>query len=124
MLIKITEDVFDISNRLKEIDSNYFVVFNTKKQKFEIHNKSQKNTYCLTVLNNKLDCRAIEQTLKSRRERFDKILQEIEKNNQKIIDDNNKKIKDMAEWKLKEMFDYSSRHNTDNFDDAYKTSWA
>jgi len=124
MLIKITEDVFDISNRLKEIDSNYFVVFNTKKQKFEIHNKSQKNTYCLTVLNKSLDSRTITQTLKSRRERFNKILQEIEDNNQKIIDDNNKKIRDMAEWKLKEMFDYSSRHNIDNFDDAYKTRWA
>ena len=124
MLIRIIDDVFDISRRLKEIDSNYFVVFNTKKQKFEIHNKSQKNTYCLTVSNNKLDCRAVTQTLKSRRERIDKILQEMEDNNQKIIDDNNKKIKDMAEWKLKEMFDYSNRHDIENFDDAYKTKWA
>ena len=124
MLIKIYEDVFDITKRLKEIDRNYFVVFNTKKQKFEVHNKSQKNTYCLSVPYNTLDIRTIFLTLKSRRENIDKILEEIDVNNQKLEQENNRKIKDLCDFKAKEIFSYAKKHEQPNFENAYKTKWA
>lgn len=124
MLIKIYEDVFDITTRLKEIDKDYFVVFNTQKNKYEVHNKSQKNTYCLSVPFSGLDSRTIDLTLKTRRENIDKILKEIEQNNEKIEKDASRKTKDLCEFKAKEFFDYSKKHEEPNFYDAYTTRWA
>lgn len=124
MLIKIYEDVFDITTRLKEIDNDYFVVFNTEKNKYEVHNKSQKNTYCLSVPFSGLDSRTIDLTLKTRRENIDKLLKEIEQNNEKIEKEANRKTKDLCEFKAKEFFDYSKKHEEPNFYDAYKTRWA
>ena len=124
MLIKIYEDVFDITTRLKEIDKDYFVVFNTQKNKYEVHNKSQKNTYCLSVPFSGLDSRTIDLTLKTRRENIDKLLKEIEQNNETIEKDAGRKTKDLCEFKAKEFFDYSKKHEEPNFYDAYTTRWA
>ena len=50
MLIKIENDLFDIAARLREIDSGYFVLFDTGKKVYQIHNAAQANgTYCLTL---------------------------------------------------------------------------
>jgi hypothetical protein len=50
--IKISGDVYDISKRIKNIDRDYYVVYDTSKQKFEIHNSSQiDSSYCLTFEN-------------------------------------------------------------------------
>lgn len=49
MNIKVEDDVFDIIKRIKEIDKDYFVVFNKEKSKFELHHSTQPlTTYCLT----------------------------------------------------------------------------
>ena len=84
MLIPIKNDLYEISDRVCEIDSNYFIVFNDAKNKFEIHNKSQKNTYCLTVPYKKLDARAIDLVQKTKIENAEKIYNEIELQNEKL----------------------------------------
>ncbi|HEY8423462.1 MAG TPA: hypothetical protein VIL23_01715 [Clostridia bacterium] len=77
MKIKIENDLYDIANRLKSIDSGYFVVFDTERKKYEIHNTNNiGNTYCLTVPYDCLDARAVDFVNKTRRERFDKLLKE------------------------------------------------
>ena len=124
MLIKIFEDVFFITNRLKEIDENYFVVFNTQKKKFEVHSSKQKQSYCLTVPYKTLDQRTISLVLKTRKENFDKILKEIEEENAKIEKENKRKINAICEDKAKEIFSFAKSHEDANFDDAYKTRWA
>ena len=43
MKIEIKEDLFDIVNRLKEIDDGYFVLYDLKKCRYEVHNKKQEN---------------------------------------------------------------------------------
>ena len=85
MEIKIHSDVFDIINRLKKIDESYYLVFNTKKQKYELHSTCQKNnTYCLTIPYQQLDERTIFLARKTRRENKDKLLKEMEEENQKL----------------------------------------
>ena len=37
MKIKIESDIFEISKRVKDIDENYYIVFDTKKNKYELH---------------------------------------------------------------------------------------
>ena len=124
MLIKILEDTHDITRRLREIDKDYFIVYNTDRKCYEVHNYSQKNTFCLSIPYGSLDARTISLTLKTRREFLDKILAEIDKNNEKLEKDAKKEILDKTSWKLKEMFDFASRNEAENFDDAYITKWA
>lgn len=125
MLKKITSDTHDIVSRIREIDANYFVVYNTRRKGFEVHNSAQNNTFCLTVPYPQLDCRTIELTLRTRREFLDKLLAEMEENNARIEREQSAKVRDKAGWKLGEMFDFAkSREGDIKFDDAYITKWA
>ena len=45
MKIKIESDVFNIINRIKEIDDGYFIMYNTNSKKFEVHNEKNLNSY-------------------------------------------------------------------------------
>ncbi len=80
-MIKITSDVYNISNRIKHIDKNYFIVYNTSKRCFEIHNKGQKNTYCVTLPYNTLDERTLNYTQKTLSQNLNEILNSIEQHN-------------------------------------------
>ena len=85
MKIKILCDVFNISKRIKDIDKNYYVVYNTSKQKFEIHNSKQYGTsYCLTIPFNKLDERTLKYVRRTQSANIDEILDQIENDNKKI----------------------------------------
>lgn len=86
MKIEIKNDLFDIANRLKQIDKDYFVLFNTSKKVFELHAKGQPySSYCLTFPYTELDERAVSLALKTRAENKDKLIKEMEEENQKHI---------------------------------------
>lgn len=81
-LIDIENDVFDITKRLKEIDKSYCVKFNTGANRFEVHSSEQKKgSYCFTIPYGQLDERTLDYAQKTRFENFEKIMQEIEKDN-------------------------------------------
>lgn len=82
MKIRIDNDVYGISKRIKYIDKDYYVQYNTSKQKFEVHNSSQLvNTYCLTLPFNELDERALNYVRKTQSTNIDEILEKIENDN-------------------------------------------
>ncbi len=82
MNIKIQNDVYNIANRIKEIDRNYFIVYNTSKRNFEIHSLSQiGNSYCLTLPYKELDARALQHVQTTKTKNIDKILNQIEAEN-------------------------------------------
>lgn len=84
MNIPVNSDVFDITSRLKQIDPSYFVVFNTNKQKYELHSNEQLfTTYCLTIPFDSLDSRTVELANKTRRQNQQALLKEMEQENQK-----------------------------------------
>ena len=124
MLIKILQDVHDIVLRLREIDCDYFVVYNSERECFEVHNYGQKNTYCLTVPYSQLDCRTVILTLKTRREFLEKILAEIDASNEKLEQENTRSVRDMSEWKAREFYDYANKHEDKKIENAYVTKWA
>ena len=85
MKIKLTYDVFNISKRIKEIDKDYYIVYNTSKAKFEIHNSSQiGGSYCLTLPYNSLDERTLKYVRKTSVANIDYVLNKIENDNNKI----------------------------------------
>ena len=77
MKIKINSDVFNIIDRLKQIDSGYFVLFNTNTKKFEIHNSETKNGYCLTIPYRQLDKRSLELVEKTHIKNYKKTISAV-----------------------------------------------
>ena len=83
-MIEITNDVLFVTDRLKEIDFNYFIVYNLKRKVYEVHHKGQKDTYVLTVPFSELDERTVDFVNKTRVENRDRLLRELEIENQKL----------------------------------------
>jgi len=79
-MIRITHDVFDIADRVKEVDERYVIFFNPKKGRFELHCEEYGRTGFLLVLPF-LDARAVEHCRKTRRERQLELIEEIERQN-------------------------------------------
>jgi len=84
MLREIKKDVFNIANRLKEINKNYIVYFNTDSNKYELHHK--KHGFCISFPFDELDCRCIDYTLSTRADRIDvkKYIEEIDNYNSNL----------------------------------------
>lgn len=125
--VLIESDVFNISQRIKEIDEGYFIVFNPTNQRYELHHSEQADSsYCSTLPYEELDGRAIERTREMSAARARIILAEMKAHNEKLEHDNNKKIENEVAWKAKEIYQHSLRHGVDGmFDDgAFKTSWS
>ncbi len=90
MKIKITHDVYNIAKRIKYIDRNYFIMFNTSNNKFEIHNSLQMgSSYCLTLPMFELNECVLEHVRKTQSVNIDEILENIEKDNN-ILESANK----------------------------------
>ena len=79
---KILFDVYNISKRIRNIERNYYVVFNTSNNKFEVHNSSQiGSSYCLTLPYDKLDERTLKYVRSSNCTNIDEILEKLENDN-------------------------------------------
>lgn len=85
MKIKIMQDVYNISKRIKFIDRYYYVVYDTSKHKFEVHNSQQlATTYCLTLPYNQLDERTLKYVRQTQTANIDEILDKIENDNNSL----------------------------------------
>jgi len=81
----ISTDLYNIGNRIREIDNSYFIAFNYKTKKFELHAKNKRGgSLCLVLPFNKLDNRTLDYARRTRVENAAKLLKEIELNNLKI----------------------------------------
>lgn len=92
----VNTNVFHIPERLKEIDSSYFVVRNHKTKKFEVH--SSKNigfSRCFVVPFEELDVRTIDYAKETYvGYRGKEIFTEIDRHNQKLEESERRKMKD------------------------------
>lgn len=91
MKITIKNDVFNIFKRIKQINNNYFIIFDTNKNIYEIY---EKNNSCVvfTLPFKELDARAIECVLKRLKTSNEEILKEIERHNLKLEQEEKEKI--------------------------------
>ena len=107
----VVTNVFLIPERLREIDSGYFILRNHQTEQFEIHHSGQfHNTYCLSVPYDELDERTLHLVQKTRICNVEKLISEMEEHNQKIANEQNK-ISDEATEKLRETVSYLGRHS-------------
>lgn len=77
-LIPIEKDLFSIADRLKEVDERYRVYRNTLAHRFEVYAGEELQ---FVVPFQKLDARTVEYARKTRIERVNKIVQELDKEN-------------------------------------------
>lgn len=107
MKIRIFRDLYDIADRIKEIHKDYEIYYDTKTKKYEVYADGK-----LQVVSpyDALDARLITYLQKTRVERLQKILAEIDKQNLKIDMEKQTKIRDEVDYKSKSIFKYYEKH--------------
>lgn len=81
--VEIQNDVFDVADRLKEIDGDYYPVYNLTRRRFEIHHRGRANTLQLVIPYDCLDARAIQRVKETRREWVENMLRDMDRQNAK-----------------------------------------
>lgn len=92
----IRNDCFNIAKRLKSIDKNYYIVFNKKLSRFEIHYKRLLNSLELILPFERLDKRTLDYVLRTRIENREKLIKEIDEYNEKLEKKKNIEIKEQV----------------------------
>lgn len=92
-LVKIEKDLFSIADRLKEIDGRYEVYRNTLAHRFEVY---VERALQFVVPFQKLDARTLDFARKTRIERAEKILKEMDEINARIEKQKEKEILENA----------------------------
>ena len=123
-LINVKNDAFNICERIKRLNPYYFVVFNTKNQKYEVHNSKQySNTFCITC-DDGLNFSVINKLRKTKIENIDKIIKEIDEFNAKNEASAQAQTMDVVSVKAREMYDYAKTKVEDcDFSNSYTTKW-
>ena len=122
-ITELKTNVYYIPERLREIDSGYFVVRNHPKHTFEVHHKEQPHTtYCLTVPYEELDVRTVELVRKTARNNLDKLISEMDEHNRRLAESNSNLSEESAQ-KTKEVLSYLSNHESREWvdEDAFST---
>ena len=82
MKIRIKTDVYRISERIKLIDRDYVIMFDTDRGQYEIHNLSQSgSTFCLSIPYPYLDERVLKLTRQTMSKNIDTILAKMDNDN-------------------------------------------
>ncbi|MFR5061511.1 MAG: hypothetical protein ACLTEK_00715 [Christensenellales bacterium] len=94
----VENDLFDIAARLREIDSDYFVFYSYKRRRYEVHCRGQVGgSFVAAVPYPKLDGRTLTFIRRTRSERAEKLLKEMEEENARIERENiEKAVKNAA----------------------------
>lgn len=81
-LIAITNDLYDIARRLRSINDDYRVYYNTRRSRYEVHDISRSpDTFQFAVPFDELDARTVTYALYSRVENADSIFAQMERDN-------------------------------------------
>jgi hypothetical protein len=101
MLRIIEGDLYDISNRLKEIDGGYYLCRNERLGRYEVHSaKNIHGTLCLVSPYKHLDSRLIDLVLYTKRENAKRVFEDMERQNKRIERDKINKAMEEAGDKM------------------------
>ncbi len=86
--MEVKHDLYNIANRIKSISPDYFIEY--KGGEYSLHTKRLRPTYILTFPYKTLDQRALTYTLKTRVQNLDRLIKEIDQENQRLIAEQSK----------------------------------
>lgn len=105
--------VCGIPARLKEISETYFIMFNKKTQKFEIHDSAQpESTLACELPFYELDARTLDYVREHHVSRLDQIVMEIDQHNDKLVNDAMVHHMDKANYKMRDAIKYLKHHES------------
>jgi len=113
--IPVTSHVTDIPARLKALAPGYFVMFNTRAQRFEIHDAAQRGGTLACVLPfDALDSRAVEYARRYHVSRLAETAGEVDAFNERLEREAREKYLERAAGKTREALTYlEKRTDTD-----------
>lgn len=79
-LTVVENDLFSVADRIKSIDDKYKIYYNGESRKFEVRSAVD-GSLQVVIPYDRLDSRAVDYVRKTRIERMDAIIEEIEKAN-------------------------------------------
>ena len=82
----ITNDLYDIADRLRAVNENYVLYYNTDKLRFEVHD-GKKDRLEFVVPFEELDARTVEYAMYTRVENSKRIFEEMEEANRRLDKD-------------------------------------
>ncbi len=124
MKILIESDVFDITKRIKEIDDGYFICYNLKQKKYELHNQNQEHSYCLTIPYRNLDDRIIDLINMTKVANIDNIIADIDRNNSIVEQNHADTVKSIADYCLREIYSFANNSSKDfDYSSAFSNIW-
>ncbi len=81
----VTNDLYSIADRIKEIDDGYFIYYSYKNRRYEVHNKNQRGrTLSLVLPYKRLDERSVRLVRETRSERMESLIRQMEEENERI----------------------------------------
>lgn len=121
----IEHDLYNIGQRIQDIDEGYFVLYNHRFHRWEVHHvDNHPQTYAFVVPFDFLDARTLEYCWKTKRENTDRLLKEMEANNEKIKASKDREFKNSMEDASRETADLLSLAiDQDELHEGYKRSF-
>ncbi len=104
-LVRIENDLYDISDRAREIDPDYYIVYNTAKKRYEAHNSRCRPSICL-VIGKVLDARTLTKLRETHISRLNAIIEGIEKANHCLEKSKESSLRDEATYKTDRLCRY------------------
>ena len=109
----IKSSVHRIPERLKQIDTKYFIVRNHQTCEFEVHHSGQAyNTLALNIPYQELDERILEKVRSTRIEYINEILKDMDNNNEKLEIEKDRKMNEVTETVTKDIYRYLKSHES------------
>lgn len=122
----LEDDVFKIGERLREIEDGYFIVYDTRANRYEVHSAYNRgsSTYAFIVPYDELDSRTIDYCIRTRVANTDRLLKEMEENNRKIRESSERKFhNDIEAASLETATDVSYAMDKDVLHTDYKKTF-
>lgn len=105
--IPVISHAMDIPVRLKALNGAFFVMFNVRTRKYEVHCADQPfETLACVLPFDQLDARAIRYVREHSAQRLEDVAREIEEYNEKLVRRAETEMLDKANYKMKETFNY------------------
>lgn len=113
MRILMKSNVFKIPERLKEIDRSYFVIYDSARDRYEIHSNDNKDgsTLCLVVPFNELDSRTVDYVNRTRVVNSKKLYEEMKRHNERLEIEQAKRHSDYVDATARDIYRYLAPKN-------------
>ena len=124
MLKLITNDFYNISNRIKKVFENYKIFYDTTKKEFYVFSVKNNKKHFEFCIGNKLNNLALKKAVTSSFKNFKAIFKNIEQTNLKLERQNLERLQDYSKDNLNVYLSYASRKNKDvDFSSINKFRW-